>query len=77
MELTAKELGMRFDELVEIWPGRPGEDAQYWLDSTRIKQELGWEPEISLEGGVRDMVAWGRKYIDQLRDASAEYVLRT
>jgi dTDP-glucose 4,6-dehydratase len=76
VELTAKELGMPFEQLVEIKPGRPGEDAQYWLDSSLIKKDLGWEPEISLEDGVKDMVAWGRKYIDQLRGASAEYVLR-
>ena len=67
---------MPFEQLVEIKPARAGEDAQYWLDSSLIKKELGWEPEISLEQGVRDMVAWGRTYIDQLRDAPAEYVLR-
>jgi len=76
VELTAKELGMSFDDLVEIKPGRPGEDAQYWLDSSLIKKDLGWEPEISLEEGVKDMVAWGRKYLPLIADASAEYVLR-
>jgi dTDP-glucose 4,6-dehydratase len=76
VELTAEELRIPFEQLVEIRPGRPGEDARYWLDSSLIKRELGWEPEISLRDGVRDMVAWGRKYIDQLVDASPEYVLR-
>jgi dTDP-glucose 4,6-dehydratase len=76
VEAVARELRMPFEALVEMRPGRPGEDAQYWLDSSRIKKELGWEPEISLEAGVRDMVEWGRKYLPQLADASAEYVLR-
>lgn len=76
VEAVAHELKMPFDQLVEIKPGRPGEDAQYWLDSTRIKTELGWEPTVSLEAGVRDMVAWGRKYLPELVGASAEYVLR-
>jgi dTDP-glucose 4,6-dehydratase len=76
VEAVALELRMPFEALVEMRPGRPGEDAQYWLDSSRIKNELGWEPEISLEDGVRDMVEWGRKYLPQLADASAEYVLR-
>jgi dTDP-glucose 4,6-dehydratase len=76
VEAVARELRMPFEALVEMRPGRPGEDAQYWLDSSRIKNELGWEPEISLEDGVRDMVEWGRKYLPQLADASAEYVLR-
>jgi len=76
VELVAQEIGMPFEQLADIRPARAGEDAQYWLDSTRIKAELGWEPEIGLEVGVRDMVEWGRKYIGELRDASAEYVLR-
>ena len=76
VEALASELRMPFDSLVEVKPGRPGEDAQYWLDSTRIKTELGWEPEVSIAEGMRDMVAWGRKYLPELADASSEYVLR-
>ena len=75
VELVAEECGVPFDRLAEITPGRVGEDAQYWLDSTRIKSELGWEEKISLREGVRDMVAWGRKYLDQL-PPPAEFVLR-
>src|SRR5207244_3565262 len=76
VEAVARELKMPFESLVEIRPARAGEDAQYWLDSTRIRNELGWEPEVSLEDGVRDMVEWGRKYLPYLSGASAEYVLR-
>jgi dTDP-glucose 4,6-dehydratase len=76
VELLAEELRMPFEQLVEIRPGRVGEDARYWLDSSRIKNELGWEPEISLRDGMRDMVEWGRKYIHELVNVSPEYVLR-
>jgi dTDP-glucose 4,6-dehydratase len=76
VEHVARELRMPFEELCETTPARPGEDAQYWLDSSAIKRDVGWEPRISLEEGIRDMVAWGRRYIDFLRGDSAEYVLR-
>ncbi|MGQ0676397.1 MAG: NAD-dependent epimerase/dehydratase family protein [Rhodospirillales bacterium] len=75
IELVAEETGMPLDRLCEITPGRVGEDAQYWLDSARIKRELGWAPKIDLREGVRDMVAWGRKYLNQLPEPS-EFVLR-
>lgn len=75
IELVAEETGVPFDRLAKVVPGRAGEDEQYWLDSTRIKTELGWEQTISLRDGVRDMVAWGRKYRDQL-PAPTEFVLR-
>lgn len=75
VELVAEETGVPFGKLAEITPGRVGEDAQYWLDSTRIKTELGWREQIDLRAGVRDMVAWGRRYRDQL-PPPAEFVLR-
>lgn len=76
VELVAEEMGMPFEDLCDMVPGRVGEDAQYWLDSTRIKQDLGWEPTIDLREGVRDMIAWGRRYIDQLPEEVPEFVLR-
>lgn len=76
VELVAEELGIPFDDLCTLTEGRVGEDAQYWLDSTRIRQELGWQPRIDLRTGVRDMIAWGRHYLDQLPEQPAEFVLR-
>lgn len=75
VELVAEETGVPFERIVEMTPGRAGEDAQYWLDSSRIKTELGWRQKIGLREGVRDMVAWGRKYLEQL-PPPAEFVLR-
>lgn len=76
VELVAEEFDIPFDDFVEQRPGRPGEDAQYWLDSSLIKRDLGWEPRISLEEGVREMADWGKRYASQLREASTDYVLR-
>ena len=55
---------------------RLGQDARYWLDSSAIKRDVGWEPEIGLEQGILEMVEWGRKYLDQLRDWPVDYTLR-
>jgi len=75
VELVADEVGIPFNQLVEITPARASEDTQYWLDSTKIKNTLGWEPELDLRNGVKDLVAWGRKYLDQLPRPSG-FVLR-
>jgi dTDP-glucose 4,6-dehydratase len=50
-----------------------GEDWTYWLDSSAIANDLGWQPETSLDEGIREMVDWGRKYIDQLQDLPQTY----
>jgi dTDP-glucose 4,6-dehydratase len=77
MEKTAEALGIPFEQLVEIVPDRLGQDSRYWLDSSAIKRDVGWEPQISLEEGLREMVDWGRTYLPQLRGFSTDYVLRT
>jgi dTDP-glucose 4,6-dehydratase len=76
VELTAEALGIPFEQLCEVTGDRLGQDARYWLDSSAIKRDTGWEPEIGWEEGLQEMVAWGRKYIDQLRDWPTDYVLR-
>ena len=38
-------------------PKRPGEPDCTWADITKIRRELGWEPEVTLEQGVKIMLA--------------------
>lgn len=37
---------------------RPGHDRRYALDISKISNELGWKPEISLEQGIAQTVRW-------------------
>jgi dTDP-glucose 4,6-dehydratase len=76
VELTAEALGMPFEQLCELTGDRLGQDSRYWLDSSAIKRDVGWEPQIGWKEGLGEMVAWGRKYLDQLRDWPMDYVLR-
>ncbi len=73
---VAVALGIPYDSLVEVGPERRGQDSRYWLDSSAIKLDLGWEPEIGWNEGLLEMAEWGRKYIDQLKDWPMDYQLR-
>ncbi len=37
---------------------RPGHDFRYAMDSSRARRELGWEPQVALEDGLRRTVEW-------------------
>jgi len=37
---------------------RPGHDARYAIDPTRIRTELGWHPSVTLEQGLARTVDW-------------------
>ena len=63
-------------QLCEAVADRPGQDSRYWLDSSAIKKDVGWQPEVELEEGIKEMVEWGKKYLDQLKDWPMDYTLR-
>lgn len=37
---------------------RPGHDRRYAIDPRRIREELGWRPEVDLDAGLRATVRW-------------------
>lgn len=51
-------------EVVHV-PKRPGEPECTWADITRIRRELGWEPQVTFEEGVSEML----RNIDYWRQA--------
>jgi dTDP-glucose 4,6-dehydratase len=51
-------------DLKKIVPDRPGHDRRYLLDASKIRRELGWEPTIAWESGIRETVEWYRDHRD-------------
>jgi dTDP-glucose 4,6-dehydratase len=59
------------ESLKTIVPDRPGHDRRYLLDSTKIREQLGWRDEIAWEDGIAQTVAWyadNREWWEPLRD---------
>lgn len=48
----------RYEELIEFVTDRPGHDARYAIDASRIRDELGWEPSFTVEQGLEQTVRW-------------------
>ena len=48
-------------DLITYVTDRPGHDARYAIDSTKLQQELGWEPSLQFEEGIEKTVRW---YLD-------------
>ena len=49
------------DHLITYVKDRAGHDLRYAIDSTKLKNELGWEPSLQFEEGVEKTVRW---YLD-------------
>lgn len=46
------------DELICFVEDRKGHDLRYAVDSSRIRDELGWRPEICFQEGIQRTIAW-------------------
>ena len=66
-----------YADLITFVTDRPGHDARYSIDPTRIVKELGWRPSVTVEEGLEKTVRW---YLDnetwwralQTRDGGGE-----
>ncbi|EGQ8067575.1 dTDP-glucose 4,6-dehydratase [Vibrio parahaemolyticus] len=47
-----------YESLITYVKDRPGHDARYAIDATKIAQELNWTPEETFESGIRKTVEW-------------------
>jgi dTDP-glucose 4,6-dehydratase len=59
------------ESLKTIVPDRPGHDRRYLLDSSKLRLDLGWVPEIDWDEGLRETVEWyaeNREWWKPLKD---------
>ena len=67
---------MKFDDLVEITTGRQHEDSVYWLDSSKLFKDTGWQAKITLEDGIKETREWVEKHLGELSNSDFEFTLR-
>jgi len=48
-------------DLITFVTDRPGHDARYAIDATKLETELGWRARETFETGIEKTVAW---YLD-------------
>lgn len=71
--MICERLGQRFEDVTTVVGERPGQDAAYVIDSSRARTGLSWSPEISLEDGLSEVVAWVEQYWDEILRQPLEY----
>lgn len=56
--LRPKQAGGSYSEQITFVADRPGHDQRYAIDATKMRDELGWQPEVSFEEGIEKTVKW-------------------
>jgi len=57
-ELVPGSVYRPHERLIKHVEDRPGHDRRYAIDASKIREELGWEPDQSFMSGLRATVAW-------------------
>jgi len=60
-DLKPKENGSKYKNQIKFVKDRPGHDMRYAIDSSKIRDELGWTPAEDNESGMRKTIQW---YLD-------------
>lgn len=60
IEITKKLLALlgKDESCIEFVKDRPGHDLRYAIDSTKIREKLGWKPKFSFESALKETVKW-------------------
>ena len=71
------EIMGKSNDLIEFVEDRPGHDHRYSLDSSKIKNELGWSTKINFEEGIRKTIEWYEKNFSYYESISNEILKST
>ena len=47
-----------YADLITFVTDRPGHDSRYAIDPSRVREELGWRPSVTVEEGLEKTVQW-------------------
>lgn len=63
IEIVQTILGLldKPEHLMTFVEDRKGHDRRYGIDATKLREELGWEPQYAFDSGIRQTVQW---YLD-------------
>ena len=69
------------DKLINYVKDRAGHDLRYAIDSSKLKNELGWEPSLQFEEGIEKTVKWyleNKEWMDRVTSGDyQEYYKKT
>lgn len=74
VETICRTMGADFDSVVQVTDDRPGKDAAYLLDSTKVRRALAWQDAVPLEIGVAETIQWINDHEEEIRRQPLDYV---
>lgn len=74
VEMICGMMGRKLEDVAELIDENFGQDSMYSLDSSKIRHELGWRDQISLEQGIEEMIRWIEDEWDAIQRLPHDYI---
>lgn len=74
VERICVKMNVNFDDHVAVAQERLGKDAAYLLSSKKIRAELNWRDEITLDTGLEECIDWVDRNLDVLKNQPMSYI---
>lgn len=74
VQLICEKMNFSFNKLCKNSEDRLGKDAAYLLNSEKIRSQLAWRDEISLDEGIEETIGWLRSNLSTLEMQPSEYI---
>lgn len=74
IEIICEKMGVSIDKATKTVAERLGQDAAYVIDSSKARQQFGWQPEISFQEGVTGVVKWIEENWSEVQKETLEYI---
>jgi dTDP-glucose 4,6-dehydratase len=74
VQFICDRMGAKFEDCVDIVDERLGKDAAYTLNSAKLRSQLGWQDQVSLEQGIDETIAWVEQWLGDLKQQPFDYI---
>ncbi len=68
------KMGVAFEKAAKTVAERLGQDVAYVIDSSKARQQFGWQPEITFEEGISGVIKWIEDNWGEIQREPLEYV---
>lgn len=74
VKIICDKMNVDLDNSIENVETRLGLDNAYILDSEKAEKEFNWQPKISIEDGLAEVIKWANENWDEISQESLEYI---
>lgn len=65
-----------FSKVTEMVEERPGQDSRYIINSNKANDELGWNPSVDFDDGLKEVITWVEENWNDIKKEPLEYVYK-